>query len=115
MKTSKNYQSWGMPLTKDLENGGTENDGSKSVMYCSYCFKDGVFTTWFFGSRYEKSSVKGEWKKWDSESIIDYAKKYLTENAGVCLSGAVQLYLGWIGSTSDKITDKVFANTWWFT
>ena len=43
----------------------------------------------------------------DSESIIDYAKQYLTENAGVCLSGAVHLYLGRIGSTSNKTADKV--------
>lgn len=43
----------------------------------------------------------------DSESILDYAKQYLTENAGVCLSGAVHLYLGRIGSTSDKTANKV--------
>jgi hypothetical protein len=43
----------------------------------------------------------------DSESIIDFAKQYLNENAGVCLSGAVHLYLGRIGSTSDKTADKV--------
>jgi hypothetical protein len=43
----------------------------------------------------------------DSTSIIDYAKQYLTENAGVCLSGAVHLYLGRIGSTSNKTADKV--------
>lgn len=43
----------------------------------------------------------------DSASIIDFAQQYLTENAGVCLSGAVHLYLGRIGSTSDKTADKV--------
>jgi hypothetical protein len=43
----------------------------------------------------------------DSESIMDYAKQYLIENAGVCLSGAVHLYLGRIGATSDKTADKV--------
>jgi hypothetical protein len=43
----------------------------------------------------------------DSESIMDYAKQYLTENTGVCLSGAVHLYLGRIGATSEKSADKV--------
>lgn len=43
----------------------------------------------------------------DAESIIDYAKLYLTENAGVCLSGAVHLYLGRIGATSCKTANKV--------
>jgi hypothetical protein len=43
----------------------------------------------------------------DSESIIDYANKYLSENAGVCLSGAVHLYLGRIGATSDKTASKI--------
>lgn len=38
----------------------------------------------------------------DSISVVDYAKKYLTENAGVCLSGAVHQYLGRIGATSEK-------------
>lgn len=38
----------------------------------------------------------------DSISVMDYAKKYLTENAGVCLSGAVHQYLGRIGATSKK-------------
>jgi hypothetical protein len=38
----------------------------------------------------------------DSISVMDYAKRYLTENAGVCLSGAVHQYLGRIGTTSEK-------------
>jgi hypothetical protein len=38
----------------------------------------------------------------ESISVMDYAKKYLTENAGVCLSGAVHQYLGRIGATSEK-------------
>jgi hypothetical protein len=38
----------------------------------------------------------------ESISVIDFAKKYLTENAGVCLSGAVHQYLGRIGATSEK-------------
>lgn len=43
----------------------------------------------------------------DSISVMDYAKKYLTENAGVCLSGAVHQYLGRIGATSEKVANIV--------
>lgn len=45
MKTYKMCQSCGMPLSKDPEKGGTEKDGSKSKMYCSYCYKNGEFTS----------------------------------------------------------------------
>jgi hypothetical protein len=38
-------QSCGMPMKKDPGNGGTDSDGTKSADYCSYCFKDGGFTT----------------------------------------------------------------------
>jgi sulfatase maturation enzyme AslB (radical SAM superfamily) len=33
-----------MPLSKDPKNGGTEKGGSKSELYCSYCYVDGEFT-----------------------------------------------------------------------
>jgi Putative zinc ribbon domain len=32
-----------MLLKKDQEGGGSETDGSKSQMYCSYCYEDGTF------------------------------------------------------------------------
>jgi len=44
MKAYKNCQSCGMPLKKDPKGGGTNADGSKNVMYCSYCYIDGNFT-----------------------------------------------------------------------
>lgn len=43
MKKYRNCQSCGMPLKKDPNQGGTNADGSVSVMYCSYCYEDGVF------------------------------------------------------------------------
>ena len=43
MKPNKFCQSCGMPLTKDPEHGGNEKDGSKSTLYCSYCYKNGEF------------------------------------------------------------------------
>jgi len=36
-------QSCGMPLNKDPKGGGTNVDGSKSDLYCSFCFEDGKF------------------------------------------------------------------------
>ena len=42
-KTNKNCQSCGMPMKKDPQNGGTNSDGSKSSMYCSYCYVNGQF------------------------------------------------------------------------
>ena len=33
-----------MPLKYDPQGGGTEADGTKSTMYCSYCYQDGKFT-----------------------------------------------------------------------
>lgn len=44
MKKNKFCQSCGMPLNKDPEKGGTEKDGSKSELYCSYCYQKGAFT-----------------------------------------------------------------------
>lgn len=36
-------QSCGMPLEKDPQNGGTNQDKSKSEKYCSFCYRDGIF------------------------------------------------------------------------
>lgn len=44
MKTYKNCQSCGMPLSKDPEHGGTNSDGTKNLLYCSYCYQNGKFT-----------------------------------------------------------------------
>lgn len=43
-KEYKFCQSCMMPLKKDPKNGGTNTDGSKSSMYCSYCYQNGKFT-----------------------------------------------------------------------
>ncbi|MDA4132507.1 MAG: zinc ribbon domain-containing protein [Thaumarchaeota archaeon] len=38
-------QSCGMPMSRDANGGGTEMDGStKSIEYCSNCYRDGRFT-----------------------------------------------------------------------
>jgi hypothetical protein len=43
-KMYKNCQSCGMPMKKDPRGGGTNADGTKSGMYCSYCYQNGAFT-----------------------------------------------------------------------
>jgi hypothetical protein len=43
MEAQKYCQSCGMPLMNENEIG-TNADGSKSSLYCVYCFKDGNFT-----------------------------------------------------------------------
>ena len=40
----KNCQSCGMPLKRDAQGGGTNADGTKSVVYCSHCYQKGQFT-----------------------------------------------------------------------
>ena len=42
--TYKVCQSCAMPLKHDPQKGGTEADGTKSAMYCGYCYQDGKFT-----------------------------------------------------------------------
>lgn len=42
-KVYKNCQSCAMPLKRDPKGGATNKDGSKNLMYCSYCFEDGKF------------------------------------------------------------------------
>lgn len=42
---NKFCQSCGMPMAKDPGHGGTNADGSRSVDYCSYCYRDGAFTS----------------------------------------------------------------------
>jgi hypothetical protein len=32
-----------MPLKNDPQHGGTEEDGRKSTMYCSHCYRNGKF------------------------------------------------------------------------
>ena len=36
-------QSCGMPLKQDPKGSGTETDGSKSELFCSYCYENGEY------------------------------------------------------------------------
>lgn len=43
MGTGKSCQSCGMPFKKDENNRGANADGSKSELYCSYCYENRGF------------------------------------------------------------------------
>ncbi len=63
MKTYKNCQSCAMPLKKDPKGGGTEADGSKSNMYCSYCYEKGAFLQPHITAGEMQVFVKGKLKE----------------------------------------------------
>ena len=57
------------------------------IMTYGYCVKNNP-----------KSALKG----------IDYAKSYISENQGVCLTGAAHVYLGHAGAHSTQKAEEVF-------
>lgn len=68
VKVNKFCQSCGMPMKKDLLHGGTNSDGSQSLIFCSHCYKMGEFT--FNGSveemrqRCKEKIVEQGFPKW---------------------------------------------------
>lgn len=53
-------QSCGMPMDQDPVKGGSNKDGSKSDMYCSYCYEDGKFKDDFTEASQMVEFVKGK-------------------------------------------------------
>jgi hypothetical protein len=70
MKKYKNCQSCGMPLNKDPKVGGSEKDGTKSIMYCSYCYKDGEFTQPDFTVSDMKTFCKSKMKEMGTPGFL---------------------------------------------
>lgn len=62
-KTYKNCQSCSMPLNKDPQHGGTNADGSKSTIYCSYCYQNGRFIQPDITVEEMQAFVKGKLKE----------------------------------------------------
>jgi hypothetical protein len=56
-------QSCGMPMEQDPEKGGTNADGTKSTVYCSYCYSNGQFKDSFSKAPEMVSFVKGKLKE----------------------------------------------------
>ena len=66
----KNCQSCGMPLKRDTEGGGTHADGTRSLMFCSHCYKDGKFTQPDITVDEMKVRVKGKLKEYGIPGIL---------------------------------------------
>jgi hypothetical protein len=69
MEPEKFCQSCTLPLDK-VENRGTEKDGSKSDMYCKYCYQNGAFTDPNMTLDRMMEISKREMKKQDLPDII---------------------------------------------
>lgn len=52
-----------MPFKSDPEKGGTNADGSKSTLYCSYCYQQGNFTQPDFSAADMKKFCKEKLKE----------------------------------------------------
>ena len=59
-----------MPLKRDPERGGTNADGSKSSLYCSYCYVSGAFTEPDITSDDMRIFVKGKLKEMGSPGFL---------------------------------------------
>ena len=75
--TYKNCQSCGMPLSKDPKEGGTEANGTKSLMYCSHCYQQGKFTSPDMTVNQMADLVKGKMKEMHIPGFLAY---FMTKN-----------------------------------
>lgn len=66
----KSCQSCGMPMRKDPQKGGSERDGTKSEMYCSYCYQEGSFTQLDFSAEEMKQFCKAKMKEMGYPSFL---------------------------------------------
>lgn len=66
----KNCQSCGMPLKKDVQGGGTNADGTKSLMYCSKCYANGKFVNPDMTVVEMKLLVKGKLKEFGFPGFV---------------------------------------------
>jgi hypothetical protein len=62
-KPNKFCQSCGMPLNRDEKGGGTNADGTKTLVYCSHCYQNGAFTRPDITVKGMKDLVKGKMKE----------------------------------------------------
>ena len=62
-KKNKFCQSCGMPLKKDPEGGGTNEDGSINLKYCSQCYQNGKYTQTDITAHDMQNFVKAKMKE----------------------------------------------------
>ncbi|HYE59988.1 MAG TPA: DUF4199 family protein [Candidatus Kapabacteria bacterium] len=63
-------QSCGMPLSKDVNAGRTERDGTKSRLYCSNCYDKGAFTLPHATAVEMQERVRGKLKEYRIPSLL---------------------------------------------
>jgi len=66
----KDCQSCGMPLARDERGGGTNADGSKSMVYCSHCYQGGRFTSPDITLEQMQDTVKRKLKEMGVPGVI---------------------------------------------
>lgn len=66
----KNCQSCGLPMKKDPQGGGTNADGTKSAMYCSYCYQNGAFYSPNMTVKEMQTLVKGKLKEMGFPGLV---------------------------------------------
>jgi hypothetical protein len=77
MEPQKFCQSCTLPID-NMEDRGTEKDGSKSDMYCKYCYQNGAFTEEDMTLDQMMDIAETEMKKQDlPESIIQQSMNML--------------------------------------
>lgn len=66
-----------MPLSRDENGGGTELNGTKSVMYCSHCYTEGKFTLPNIKVDEMKNRVKGKLSEF---GVPKFLQGFFTKN-----------------------------------
>jgi hypothetical protein len=61
-----------MPLSKDPQGGGSESNGTKSALYCSYCYHSGSFTEPAITCEQMTEKVKGIMKQMGVPKILGW-------------------------------------------
>lgn len=76
-KIYKMCQSCGMPMSKDPAGGGMNADGTKSGMYCSYCYQKGNFVGDFKTVQEMQKFCKGKLKEM---GFLGFMAWFMTSN-----------------------------------
>jgi len=66
-----------MPLSKDVNGGGTEVDGARSTMFCSHCYQGGTFIRPDMTVDQMIGLVKGKMKEMHIPGFLSY---FMTRN-----------------------------------
>jgi hypothetical protein len=65
-------QSCGMPLSKDINGGGSEKNGIKSLEYCSHCYQNGEFVHPYLTLDQMKNKVQNKMSEMGIPKFLSY-------------------------------------------